>query len=192
MVKVNDSTGSKNSRSDTDIIALFVRIQANDPAAFDAFHTLLAPRMLAYCLSFTRDIDAAHDLLQTTMLNVYENRGRYSDGNLMAWLFTIARNVCRTWQIRSKRFEPLPDDFEMAASDGPSLDADEISLIQHAILQLPDEFRTVVVLHYFGNMALNEIAEAEEISLSLVKMRLFRARKKLATYLSKALEAHHG
>ncbi len=182
----------ERSAADREIIRLFAGIQSNDLEAFEAFHKLLAPRILAYSLSFTRDIDAAHDLLQTIMLQVYEHRGRFKEGNLMAWLFTIARNACRTWQMKSKRFEPLPDGFEMTATDTAPLDDDEVSIIQRAILSLPDEFRTVVVLHYFGDMGVAEIAEAEEISVSLVKMRLFRARKKLATILESALDHRYG
>lgn len=182
----------ERSAADREIIRLFTGIQNDDPGAFEAFHNLLAPRILAYSLSFTRDIDAAHDLLQTIMMQIYEHRARFTEGNLMAWLFTIARNTCRTWQVKSKRFEPLPDGFDMTSTDTPTLDEDEVSIIQKSILSLPDEFRSVVVLHYFGDMGVAEIAEAEEISVSLVKMRLFRARKKLAAILESALDHRHG
>jgi RNA polymerase sigma-70 factor (ECF subfamily) len=182
----------ERSASDREIVRLFTGIQNNDSGAFEAFHNLMAPRILAYSLSFTRDIDAAHDLLQTIMMQFYEHRARFVEGNLMAWLFTIARNTCRSWQVKSKRFEPLPDGFDMTSNDMPVLDDDEVSIIQRAILSLPDEFRSVVVLHYFGDMGVAEIAEAEEISISLVKMRLFRARKKLAVILKSNLDLQHG
>jgi RNA polymerase sigma-70 factor (ECF subfamily) len=163
--------------------ALFARVQANDASAFALLHAALAPQMMAYCLSFTRDFDAAEDVFQSVMVAVFEHRHSYNQGNLTGWLFTIARNACRTWEQQSRRFVPLEADSEPAPESSAPFDADEISLIQREILKLPAPFRSAVLLHYFGELSVADIAAAEGISPSLVKIRLFRARKLLARSL---------
>ena len=57
-------------------------------------------------------------------------------------------------------------------------------IINEALLQLPDEFREVIELRYFDELSYDEIADLLKISLSLVKVRIFRAK----TILEKSLE----
>jgi len=78
----------------------------------------------------------------------------------------------------------------------PSIDTsnqmagDEKQLIQESIMKLPEEFRQVILLKYFGDMSVEEIAASEEISTDLVKVRLYRARKRLDVLLRPHFEPH--
>lgn len=166
-------------RNRTDLEALFRLVQQNDEVAFRSLYTYLSRQVLAYCLSFSKDDDAARDLFHTVMLTVYEKRHSYKEGNLVGWIFTIARNTCRTWELKSRRFEPLADGMDFPEEHEFHLDEDEVAVVHKAILSLSEEFRSVILLHYYGEMSVREIAQSQDISESLIKVRLFRARKKL-------------
>lgn len=167
--------------------SLFFLARDGNEQAFRELHDALSRPLMAYCLSFTRDLESAKDLFQQVMTNVFEKRDQFRDGNFSAWVFTIARNACRTWEMKSRRFVAIDDVDQLSAEDPRGLDSDEIALVQSAILDLPDEFRTVILLRYFGDMSVADIAEAEDISVSLVKIRLFRARQRLTTRLGPLL-----
>lgn len=60
--------------------------------------------------------------------------------------------------------------------------------IEEALKRLPDEFREVIILHYFQELKLAEIADILNIGLPLVKYRLKQARMKLENLLRKGGE----
>lgn len=181
-----DATTTRNAIDERRLASLFRAMNDGDDAAFRALHDVLSKPLMAYCLSFTRDMDDAKDLFQHTMLRVFEHRHRYREQNLMAWIFTIARNACRTWEQRQRRHVTL-DDSALVDDAAPPSD-DVVQIVQQAILQLPDEFRVVILLRYFGDMSVKDIAASEDISESLVKVRLFRARERLSIILGPLIE----
>jgi len=171
---------------------VFRKVQGDDVAAFGEFHDLIAQQLMAYCLSFTRDVDEAKDLFQTVMIAVFEYRHRYVDGNLTGWVFTIARNACRRWEKQRRTTETLDDEHNLAdEAKSSALDSDEVAAIQHAVLRLDAPYRDCIMLHYFGGMAVADISEALSISVSLVKVRLHRARAVLQKSLAHIHESYH-
>ncbi len=162
---------------------LFRRVADGDERAFRELYEEVSRPLLAYCLSFTRDMDDARDLFQHTMAAVFEHRNRYRYENLMGWIFTIARNAGRSWEHKAKRFETLDTDPWDEIETDPLEASETTELVQRSILDLPEEFRTVILLRYFGEMSIRDIAESEGITESLVKVRLFRARERLSVAL---------
>jgi len=169
--------------------AVFERIRKGDEGSFEVFYDRLKRPLMAYCLAITGDVDSAKDAFHNTILSIYENRNRFKSVNLMGWVFTIARNASRSIEQRQKRRVAI-DETHMTSADGFGLDLDERLIVKQAIMDLPDEFRQVILLKYFGEMSVADIAEAEDISADLVKIRLFRARKRLAEVLRIHFESH--
>lgn len=173
-------------RADQEQLAeVFSRVQRDEPNAFAEFYEHLSRPLLAYYLSFTRNVDDAQDLFQQTITSIYEHRSRYRDSSIYGWVFTIARNTCRSWERKHKRQVPLERETAEQMIDGSPTaeDREETDLVQQAILGLQEEFREVILLRYFGGFSVKEIAEAKEITESLVKVRLFRARDQLRNEL---------
>ena len=56
-------------------------------------------------------------------------------------------------------------------------------VIEEALRRLPEEYREVIILYYFQNLKLSEIAGVLQINLSLVKYRIRQAKKQLEQYL---------
>ncbi len=167
-----------------DILFALVR-DRNDRDAFRVLYRRYSKRLYAYCLRVMGEREDARDVFQAAMVNLYEKRDRFSEGNFAGWLMTIVRNQCLMAQRKLKKepmemveittvAETLP--LHDTAHDGDVLVSDAL---RTAIAQLPDEFREVITLKYFDDFSVAQIASVANISESLVKVRLLRARKKL-------------
>lgn len=170
---------------------LFQKIVGGDRQAFDEFYEAIKKPLFAYCLAILQDEEEARDAFHTTVMKVYEARQTYRQGNVHAWIFTIARNTSRSVVRRRQYSVAMADDFEAASEESAGLATDETEMVQQAIRKLPEEFRQVILLKYFGDMSVETIAQSEGISVDLVKTRLFRARKRLAELLGTTFETQH-
>jgi RNA polymerase sigma-70 factor (ECF subfamily) len=145
------------------------------------------------------------DLSQEVWIRVYRHIKRLQDPvKFKGWLSRIATNLFYDELRKRKRVSTplsldaprLLDDGEMdweIASDYPSPD-DNLTTrefyeqLQAAIADLPETFRTTIVLREIEGMAYEEIAEITGVSLGTVKSRIARARAKLQSVLQAYLD----
>lgn len=171
------------TQSNEELFALFK--EKKDERAFDTLYDRYNKRLYAYCFTIVRDREAAEDIFQTVMANVFQKRESFTGGNFEAWLFTIARNLCLKANRSKKTVVPVEDidNVLVDTSDAPDKDVFLSEALTAAIDSLPEEFSQPIMLRYFGDFSYDEIADTIGISLSLVKVRLFRAKKLLASKL---------
>lgn len=145
-------------------------------------------RLMRYLMFLCGRADVAEDLFQETWVRVLLRGGQYNgQARFDTWLFTIARNLMidmsrkRTMMSLDQMREPEGEDersFEIA-DDAPSPfehlrvleDGAEVS---EAMLTLEANYREVLTLRFFEDMALEEIAKVTRAPLSTVKSRLYR------------------
>jgi RNA polymerase sigma-70 factor (ECF subfamily) len=143
-------------------------------------------------LSLVKNETEAEDVAQEAILRAYRKLGSFrGDAKFSTWLIAITLNEARTRLRDNKRatFDSLDNhdseegDYTPAAltdwREVPSeaLERQEIrELMRKAVAELPDSFRQVVILRDMEELSVNETAEALGISISLVKVRLHRAR----------------
>ncbi len=189
VTRMQENEESKATSSNEHLTQLFAETRNGNRSAFDELYDAIRKPLMAYCLAVTTSTDDAKDLFSITMLKMYEARDRFVSGNFEAWLFTIARNAART-EFRNRKRRPSVNTVEdlPSYSDRGLEEEDEAEHVRKAILQLPEEFRTVIMLKYFADMGVADIAESEGISTELVKTRLYRARIKLAAILRHLVE----
>ncbi len=151
-------------------------------------------RIFRYIMSMVRDTAEAEDLTQETFLRAYRRRDSLQDeGAQTAWLYRIATNVCLDRLRQYARRAPMEsetdlDQVDVAEPDTPSLqqviERDEMSAcVQSYLNRLSDSYRAVILLHDMHELTSPEIAQLLGESLSAVKIRLHRARRKLGTAL---------
>jgi RNA polymerase sigma-70 factor (ECF subfamily) len=131
----------------------------------------------------------AQDLVQEALLRVRRGLESYTPGALEAWLARIVTNVFLD-EVRRRRRRPsvaFPEEPDLvlpptAASDeaGGAL-SDEV---QHALAELPDEFRVAVVLCDVAGLSYDEIAGAQGVPVGTVRSRIHRGRRLLRAALS--------
>ena len=151
------------------------------------------------------DFHIAEEITQDTFLRVYKKLSTLKDPRCFAgWLYTIAARQCHAW-LRKKRIQtqPLEDtDIELieggtysqyiAEEQEKAATEAQRDIVQRLLARLRESERTVVTLHYFGEMTTEEISRFLGVSASTVKSRLRRARlrlKKAEPMIREALES---
>lgn len=141
-------------------------------------------------LGMLSNSEDAADVTQETFLRLHRSLDSFrGDASFSTWLYRVTVNLCIT-ELRRKsrtRFQFLDDlshDDDAALSEevGPSpeeaMALEEDRKVVHQVLRtLPPDYRAIMVLRHFQQLAYEEIAQVLGLSLSQVKTRLFRARK---------------
>jgi RNA polymerase sigma-70 factor (ECF subfamily) len=147
----------------------------------DAMATLVQryhARLLGFTFRYTQDRQASEDLVQETFLRIIRARDSVPDV-FAPWIYRIALNLCRDHakSARLRYEQPCPEIIDDAASD-------PLALVEHhdlrdAVESLPPPQREVMLLHYFADWTLGEVAAALKLPLGTVKSRLFAALTQL-------------
>ena len=131
------------------------------------------------CFMYLRDMSLAEDAVQDTFLKVYKNLDRFREGcSLKTWIMKIGVNTCRdmlrsAWLSRRNRSVD-PESLQIAAEEsGKDEEAEELG---QALLKLPVRYKDVILLYYYQDMNLAEVAEALHTSASTVSRRLKHAQ----------------
>jgi RNA polymerase sigma-70 factor (ECF subfamily) len=164
---------------------------------FEAEALVYLDALYSFALKLTRERDDAEDLVSDTMLRAFDRWEQYRLGsNIRAWLFTI---LYHTFVSRKRRVDArevqLPEDAESWSAyevvgevdpEGRFYDSFLDEEITRAIDQLPEDYRSAVVLSDIHGLRYAEIAAILGIPEGTVKSRLFRGRrilqKKLVGY----------
>jgi RNA polymerase sigma-70 factor (ECF subfamily) len=192
---------------------LIARIIAGET---DLFHELIRPyeRMVFLAiLTMVRNQQEAEDAAQEVMINAFRHLKSFrGDAKFSTWLVTIAMNEARQRLRKAKaaQLESLDESKEDREGDftpavltdwreipSEALEKKEIrQKLREAVEQLPPLYREVLVLRDLQELNQQETASALGIKVTLVKVRLHRARmmlqKMLAPYLSAAAPARKG
>ncbi len=180
---------------ETPDLELYGRLAHDDAAAQAALSILYrrySQRIYTYCRKIIGESTTAEDLLQETFVKLLESgRQERSIENFPAYLMTIARNLCLSHRIRSKRQFVEVEDFHLASRDVPYEQRELLQLIQASLELLPEDYREAFVLREYNGLSYNEIAEVIGESLDVVKVRIFRAKKKLRDILAPYLADLH-
>jgi RNA polymerase sigma-70 factor (ECF subfamily) len=171
--------------SDLELYAQLIREDAAAHEALTQLYRRYSQRIYTYCRKITGDNHVAEDLLQETFMKLLDSgrMGRVIE-NFPAYLMTIARNLCLSHKARSVRqFVPV-EDFHLTALDVPYEQKELLQLIQTALELLPDAYREAFILREYNGLSYLEIAEVIGESIDVVKVRIFRAKKRLRDVLA--------
>jgi RNA polymerase sigma-70 factor (ECF subfamily) len=169
----------------------------------DLFTTLLESnrdRVYSHALYCLRDPEDAQDVTQDTFVKLWRKFESLDPGKVPGWLMRVAHNLCIDL-IRRRRSQwnnfgyPDSNALEQLPARGPGLDPEgklHLDQQQRALLDametLPPETRSVMVMHYFQEMKLQEIATVLDKTVSALKVQIHRARKSLRLVLTAPCE----
>ena len=187
-------------RPEYDEAALIAAAQRGELPAFNQL--ILHYQRLAYSVAYriVGDEDSAADATQDAFVKGFQRLSQYRGGSFKAWLLRIVTNTCYDALRARKRRPTTPlenerDDDESDPDYDPRLvDTAErpdsyvirqelAGVIQAAIVQLPPDQRTALVLADIEGLDYQEIADAMDTALGTVKSRLSRARAKMRDLL---------
>lgn len=165
--------------------SLIQSFQEGDEFAFVGLYNRFKNPVFAFCLKMLGDRAQAEDVMQETFLRVYENRERLmKTSSFKSWLFTIARNQCLNTIRKSGRTVAMYPSAKnsLISPDTPISNmekSEQVEYVTGLLARLKPDYREVIILREYQNLSYQEIAAATRSSLSAVKSRLFKARRKL-------------
>ncbi|MCB6993652.1 RNA polymerase sigma factor [bacterium 210820-DFI.6.37] len=160
---------------------LLRKMRRGDETAIECFVRKYYPAVLKYCSLHIWDKHDAEDLAQETFERFFRAFEGYRHlGKAENYLYVIAGNLCRNF-YKKKKAAPVSELPEQAEETIPVLE--EKMDMERALKQLPYELREVIILRYFKDLKLKQIAKMLDIGLPLVKYRLRRAKELLTAHL---------
>lgn len=167
---------------------LLVRVLDGDHDAFNQIMRNHEDRVFSVCLRIMGSRELALDAVQETFLTAFRKADQFKGKSALGtWIYRIAVNTCYDQLRKQKRraADPIPEHLDPA--DHSAEDAmDSAALrpeLQRALAELPEDFRSAVVLADIEGLGLNQVAEIVGVPVGTVKSRVFRGRRLLADML---------
>ena len=167
---------------------LLLRVAQGDKEAFQRLYQNTDKTIYGFILSILRNPQDAEEIMQETYLKIWTSAAGYkSQGKPLAWMFTIARNLCYM-KFRDQKREAdigLSDlsEGELGEFCPQIEDAADKMVLKAALHILHEEERQIVLLHTTAGMKHREIAADLEMPLATVLSKYNRAMKKLQKHL---------
>jgi len=186
-ISLSSAAAAASAQAQTENLAIAQGLKKQDPELLDHLIEVYQHRLMRYLLFLTGKREVAEDLFQETWMRVLLRGAQYNGkARFDTWLFTIARNLVidlsrkRTMSSLDEMSEGRDDDrpFEIAMS-GPSPleqfeERENCAEVGEVLLKLDANYREVLVLRFYEELSLEEIAGVTRAPLSTVKSRLYR------------------
>ena len=177
-----------------DDVQLIHAILSGDDAAFDILVERHQKSVHALVWRKIGDFHYAEEITQDTFLRAYQNLSTLRNpSQFLGWLYVIANRLCLNWlrkqksatQLQSLEDTPMEEVAKSAYAryvfEQRDTEATEhrFEIVKKLLAKLPESERTVMTLHYLGEMTPKEIGKFLGVSVEAIRTRLHRARKRL-------------
>jgi RNA polymerase sigma-70 factor (ECF subfamily) len=185
--------------------ALIAELQAGSEEAFAWLISRYHQPIYSLLARTIQDRGDAADLTQEVFVKVFRGVGGFhGESSLRTWIYRIALREAsnqRRWWMRHKQQE-IPMEMEISASDSGTpaylkdtlvdsaespfdmaVHAENKARVEAALRQVPEPFRTTLILRDIEGFVYEEVAEIQGVNLGTVKSRLVRARAHLKAHL---------
>ena len=157
---------------------LFHKTQQN----FDSLYGTHARAVQRFIHGMVKSSIVAEDLTQESFLKAWKALPQFGfKSSLKTWVYTVALNTTRDWLRSHKHSLEWSEAHETEAPE----EKPETLAIRSALSLLNEDTRALLMLHYFEDLRLKEIAAILKIPEGTVKSRLFKAKKELQELLLK-------
>jgi RNA polymerase sigma-70 factor (ECF subfamily) len=172
---------------------LIVRAQAGDRSAHEAIVERFSPMVFRLISRFFRTREDVEDIAQDVFLKVFGRIDQIRpDENFPGWLARVTVNTCydelRKTRRRKEALEAYGPELAAEQSVAPR-EPDSLGKARLALQRLDPKLRIPLVLKEIEDLSVEEIAKTLGLTQTNVKVRLFRARKKLQGML-RGIEGH--
>jgi len=180
------------------------RVQMEDDAqAFAQLVSRWESPIQRLCTRMLGDPHRAEDMAQEAFARVFAKRKEYRpNGRFSTFLWRVALNLCYDELRRLKRRQETSLDLETSevlaglecvsaadlSPDEQLVEEEQSRLVRQALQQLPELYRTVIVLRHYENLKFREIADVLEIPEGTVKSRMAEALTQLEKLLRHVME----
>lgn len=151
-----------------------------DEEAFGQLVRIYQNAVYATTFQIVGNFADAQDITQEVFVEAYTKLHQLRLPDKFAnWLRSITMNTCRMW-IRSRKSQPELEESDINSGDGSVSDESGLyEQLMSALTLLPEDQRTVIILHYIDDLSYGQIGKFLGIPVGTVRSRLHRAREKL-------------
>ncbi|MDR9418418.1 sigma-70 family RNA polymerase sigma factor [Gracilimonas sp.] len=182
---------SVKNYSDEDLMEYF---QNGKEMAFNELVYRYQNRLHNFLYRYTHNHQDCEDLVQETFLRVHKSKHTYERiAKFSTWMYTIALNLAKSLYKKKQRMykvpihkdESDPDDRELLLEDSTILQDDALheklsmEKLEQALMELPEDFREVVILRDLQQLTYEEISEITDTPMGTVKSRINRGRAQI-------------
>lgn len=141
--------------------------------------------VLRMCYIYLHDYQLAEDVAQETFIKVYQHYGEFQNkSSIKTWILKIAINLCKN-QIRTHWWKCRSDKEFLEADTCEYYDTVlDRQMVLSEIGKLSAKYREVILLYYYQELTISEIASLLNEKESTIKARLVRGRKQLGSELA--------
>lgn len=186
--------------SERDVDAeLVARVQRGDKRAFDLLVLKYQRKIMRLLSRMIREPAEVEDVAQEAFIKAYKALPQFrGDSAFYTWLYRIAINTARNWQVASGRrpvtlnaiesedgetFNQIDNLTDISTPESQMASRQIVETVNAAIAALPEDLRTAIVLREIEGMSYEDIAQSMGCPIGTVRSRIFRAREAIAAQL---------
>jgi RNA polymerase sigma-70 factor (ECF subfamily) len=187
---------TQDTSPETNLAELIAEAQQGNIAAFERLMAMYQGKILSFARAFVSDPEHASDVAQDAMLRIYRSLGGFRfQSSLQTWMFRIVRNIvldhAKSRRSKERKREQSLDgtpEREIGESGDRSPEAQLLaherkSQLWSALSEIPEAYRSVLVLADLQGMSYEEVAAIVDTPVGTVKSRLNRGREALRVVL---------
>lgn len=170
------------------------RVLKGDTQYFSYFVDKYKDIVFSIALKVLRNREDAEEMAQESFIKAFKSLHTFKgNAKFSTWLYRITYNNCIS-EVRKKKLKYVSTDEVQISDDVEEMNFDGIpeenrsKYVKAALEKLPEDEYTLILLYYFEDKSVEEIGEITRMTESNVKVKLFRARKKLFTLLNDMLK----
>lgn len=162
---------------------LVTRHLKGEKDAFREIYSRHHQKVFALAFRMTGNKEDALEVTQEVFLKIFQNIHKFrKKSKFSTWVFSIANNTCLDY-LRSKKINIIPLKDEVFPAQNPTSKWETKEIVQKALLELPTDLRSVIILCDLFGFKYEKISEILSLPLGTVKSKIARGRKILAQKL---------
>lgn len=171
-----------------DVTQLVQEAKSGDEESFFALMQLHKERLYRIAYAYLKNEDDALEAIQETAYRAWKTFGKLKHPQYVStWLIRILLNCCGDEWKRRKRFAPVTDIPERSAPDPKLADAVDRVQLAEALERLDPKLKQIIILKYYEDMTLTEIAETLDRPVGTVKTWLNKSLIALKPYMTEGV-----
>lgn len=173
-----------------------MEVHSGDEQDFRRIYRADFSMLLRVVYHITNNEDVAEEICQEAFIRFYDKATTFpSEDDAKYWLIRVAKNLAINQIKRRSREQGMVEKLKKQPEPAPQMDGVQTlvekqtsDMVRSAIMSLPEKFRLVIILKEYTDMDYAQIAKQLGISVSNVKVRVFRARRMLAKTLGSRIK----